>query len=187
MPDRLCSVFVVLKLDGYRIPYRGRSMKVWWKVTIHPREIPSSFCFISFSSFVVFYIRNSILLWQLCQGWKIDFGGSEQLCRDAGQGMAVGCQYVYFVGEKLFLLEEMGTWVYDSWQFEMIRSWVRRLEDWELCVEKSPEVSQQEFYLHKLKRSFKVLHRIHLNTEEFHSHYETDYALNYIRALFFMP
>lgn len=69
-------------------------MKVWWKVTIHPREIPSSFCFISFSSFVVFYIRNSILLWQLCQGWKIDFGGSEQLCRDAGQGMAVGCQYV---------------------------------------------------------------------------------------------
>lgn len=92
-----------------------------------------------------------------------------------------------FVGEKLFLLEEMWTWVYDSWQFEMIHSWVRRLEDWELCVEKSPEVSQQEFYLHKLKRSFKVLHRIHLNTEEFHSHYETDYALNYIRALFFMP
>lgn len=42
-------------------------------------------------------------------------------------------------------------------------------------------------YLHKLKRSLKILHRIHFNPEELHSHDETNDALDYVRALFLLP
>lgn len=78
-------------------------MKVWWKATIHPREIPSSFCLIYFSSFVVIYIRNSTPLWELCQGWKIHSGGRAR----NGYEMPV-CEVVVllFLFEKNFLLED---------------------------------------------------------------------------------
>lgn len=42
-------------------------------------------------------------------------------------------------------------------------------------------------YLHELKGSFKVLHRIHLDPEELHAHDETDDALNYKGTLLFLP
>lgn len=42
-------------------------------------------------------------------------------------------------------------------------------------------------YLHELKRSLKILHRIHFNPEELHAHDETDDALDHIGTLLFLP
>lgn len=42
-------------------------------------------------------------------------------------------------------------------------------------------------YLHKLKRSLKILHGIHFNPKELHAHDETDNALDYVRTLLFLP
>lgn len=43
------------------------------------------------------------------------------------------------------------------------------------------------YYLHELKRSFKVLHRVHFDPEEFHAHDKADDALNHMRTLLFLP
>lgn len=42
-------------------------------------------------------------------------------------------------------------------------------------------------YLHELKRSLKILHRIHFDPEELHAHDETDNALHYVWTLLFLP
>lgn len=42
-------------------------------------------------------------------------------------------------------------------------------------------------YLHELKRGFKILDRIHLNSEELDPHDEADGALDYIWTLLFLP
>ncbi len=42
-------------------------------------------------------------------------------------------------------------------------------------------------YLHELKRSLKILNRIHFNPEELHAHDETDDALDHIWTLLFLP
>lgn len=64
------------------------------------------------SSFVFFCIQSSSPLCQLCQGWKINFGGSEQLGRHSWAGTQgkkqLGDGRVGGLGStepKLFLLE----------------------------------------------------------------------------------
>lgn len=42
-------------------------------------------------------------------------------------------------------------------------------------------------YLHELKRGLKILHGIHFDPEELHSHDETDDALDYVGTLLFLP
>lgn len=42
-------------------------------------------------------------------------------------------------------------------------------------------------HLHELEGRLEVLHGVHLNSEEFHPHYQADDALHHIGALLFVP
>lgn len=42
-------------------------------------------------------------------------------------------------------------------------------------------------HLHKLEGRLKVLHRVHLNTEELHPHDQADDTLDHIGTLLFVP
>lgn len=79
---KLCSVLVALKPCGYRMHPTGRGVKVWWKETTHPKEIPSRFCLNSLSLPLCFSPSEVPLLsGNYVKGGKIHFGGSEQLGR----------------------------------------------------------------------------------------------------------
>lgn len=58
---------------------------------------------------------------------------------------------------------------------------------WSILLHDNFTTFQSVKYLHKLKRCFKILNRVHLNSEKLDPHDEADGALDHRRTLLFLP